>query len=929
MALPAVDSDEEAIQFSLKEMTKSVETALLGISHFSQKIKSTLLRREKVDLINSVISVHGKESPEVFFFGTLLIREWLLSIEKGLNESSSGASMDPVVLDGVLHASIQTCVNAINFFRSKSNGDSSLVHVSFSLLHTAASLKLNVPLEQGTPSSKITGNLLQGFSDLLSPIDFLSALDEETVGIVLAGACVLAQLHGQKGELMFVRKDVANFCLDFVQNYDRADSSRLLYSVMYLSLAISTPTEMKDYFVSKVFMKTSLLMKKLCLLLPSYVNQKLLLLTVIRFASQILSNGLQILAIEANQTEEEEGGGFFQGMFGGSERARLPAVFDSIDIESLDDIFSAYAQGDTDSDISILVALAATGESLLQYYGTSNSSRANSVSTTVKKWALAFLTSDNAIVNACGLTLVTDLRQYTGEPITGILPVSVFKDCVECLYRFSPARAKEECFEFLRRIAVAAPEAEQECMGYLEVFISRFNFHHLMMYNELLKKLFFKTITMKDAFGRLLKALRFSSSSSLTYDQIFVIARVLMQMTLAVQAKGSIQDFKTELARTESERLTATASTGSSILVALMRGIQICLVKGKRDMETAEIIVALIQELVPNRSPTFDQLILSLFKEEPDSIGRIESILRSEDIKPKSLPDLSLGDSAPADQSSTVVAAFISKGLLYYKFPSRNEKKKNRVGEKDTVSAPPPNKEKAGEEGWMDSAANWFIDFTGNESEEETPAEENHQIAKKKEKKKVKSGESDDKDESPEEEVAVSTKPPALAPKKTVTATSSIAPLAEEAPEKKIKKKKKEDVGTLGDYVDTAALYTAFGGGLGGETSPPEESKDNNTNSRSKKDKNPSVEEPKGSISNKALPPKKGAGAPPPSLGKKAASGAPPPPSSKKGAAMPPPVVKKAASGASPPSLSKKAAPGAPPSSLGKKGTVSRPVIKN
>ena len=919
MALRAVDSDEEAIQFSLKEMTKSVETALLGISHFSQKIKSTLLRREKVDLINSVISVHGKESPEVFFFGTVLIREWLLSIEKGVNESSSGASMDPVVLDGVLHASIQTCVNAINFFRSKSNGDSSLVNVSFSLLHTAAALKLNIPQEQRNPSSRITGNLLQGFSDLLSPTDFLSALDEETVGIVLAGTCVLAQLYGQNGELMFVRKDVANFCLDFVHNFEGSDSSRLLYSVMYLSLAISTPTEIKDYFVSKVFMKTSLLMKKLCSLLPSYVNQKLLQLTVIRFASQILSNGLQILAIEANQTEEEEGGGFFQGMFGGSERARLPAVFDSIDIESLDDIFSAYAQGDTDSDISILVALAATGESLLQYYGTSNSSRANSVSTTVKKWALAFLTSDNAIVNACGLTLVTDLRQYTGEPITGILPVSVFKDCVECLYRFSPARAKEECFEFLRRIAVAAPEAEQECMGYLEVFISRFNFHHLMMYNELLKNLFFKTITMKDAFCRLLKAVRFSSSSSLTYDQIFVIARVLMQMTLAVKAKGSIQDFKTELARAESERLTATASTGSSILVALMRGIQKCLVEEKRDMETAEIIVALIQELVPNRSQSFDQLILSLFKEEPDSIGRIESILRSEDIKPKSLPDLSLGDPAPADQSSTVVAAFISQGLLYYKFPSRNEKKNNRVGEKDTVvSAPPPNKQKAGEEGWMDSAANWFIDFTGNESEEETPAEENHQIEKKKKKKKVESEESDDKNEALEEEVAVSTKPPVLVPKKTVPVTSSVAPLAEEAQEKKIKKKKKEDVGTLGDYVDTAALYTAFGGWLGGETSPPEESKDNNTKSRSKKDKNPSVEEPKGTISNKALPPKKGAGAPPPPLGKKAASGAPPPTSSKKGAVMAPapPVGKKVASGAP------------PPASLGKKGTVSRPVMK-
>ena len=850
-----IDSDEESRKYSLKEMTKSAETALLGISHFSQKLRSTLLKREKIDLINSVISVHGKESPEVFFFGTILVREWLLALEKSLD-----APMHHMLIDNILQSSMQVCVNALNFFKSRANSDSSLVHASFALLHVAASLRLNLQDSRSTKAC-INPNIVQGLSDLITS-DILQALSGDTVGIVLASVCVMAQLMGSHGDVIFVKKQVASHCLDFVENFDQSDPSRFLYSVLYLSLTISTPAEVKDYFVSKFFAKPKLF-ERLSSLLRDFVNEKLLLFVVIRFISQVLNNALSI--ISAEESDEDENLGFFGGMLtssGGSaaEKARIPVVFDSVNIDSFDDIFSLYSQGDSESDINILVALAAIGGCLVKYYGTSNSTRANSVSTTVKKWAFACITSDHAILNACGLTLVTDLRQYTGEPITGILSVAGFRECVDSLYRMSPQRAKEETFEFLRRVAVAAPEAEAECMTFLEVFIERFNFHHLIMRNELLKKLFFKTITMKDAFIRLLKTISTLSPVS-PYDQIYVISRVLMQMTLAVKAKGSLIDFQIEFSKLESEK--------RGVLIGFFRAIKEA--TQQSDTDTAELLVSVLQELVRNRSENFDKFLMSFFSDTAvcEKISNILKPPKGFKYKP---PDLALGEESPTSLPTTVIGTFLFKGSLYYRIEKTREKKKP-VEDKNGED-PKLNKNQKQEEGWMDSAANWFIDFAGDiEEEEEIEEEDTVEKNDKKESKEIKTEQSIEGKSLLADPVvvapAVAKEPPVVkakaAPKAKSTAVKSVSskpvpvkaakpappirpvvpkkavavapppvepkkpptpPPPAEDEEKKKKKKKKEQVdGGLGDYVDPSALYNALGGWLGGPTEEPKKEK--------------------------------------------------------------------------------------------------------
>jgi hypothetical protein len=411
---------------------------------------------------------------------------------------------------------------------------------------------------------------------------------------------------------------------------------------------------------------------------------------------------------------------------------------------------------------------------------------------------------------------------------------------------------------------VAAPEAEEECMNFLEVFIRRFNFHHSIMHNELLKKLFFKTITMKDAFSRLLKSLR--SPSLITYSQISVLSRVLLQMITAVRAKGSLQDFVSDFKRAEP----------ASVLVALIQGIHLAI--EKEDFDTAEIIVAVIQELAANRSEQLDQLLISVFT-ATDSEAKVRDILTQSQGYKYTPPDLALGEGEYGAESGgkTVLASFKGKALLYYRFVKLRKGQVKKEEQTDKGDHKQVEEEK---EGWLDSAANWFIDFS-----EEAPEREK-EVAKPKKKKKSSSPSPDEslteneldsvektqKIDSAPAMVAkakpkvtapsssaksgvIAAKPTGKAIPKTVVKAKSVPalkasvpttkkaamPLPAKAPptkaaspaepeesveeEGKKKKKKEPDPTGLGEYVDTAALYSAFGGWLGGAEEPKKEKK--------------------------------------------------------------------------------------------------------
>ena len=854
------DSEEEETKYSLKELTKSSACTLNGIFHYERKIKTKEVQKDKIDMINAAMSVHGSDSPEVMFYGTILVSDWFMSVSE--NQTTSN-------IDSLISTAAQSAINAINIFRTRNSGDSTMVHATFSLLFSLLGKRLN----QEDPAV-LAPTVRQALADVVNT-DMLLSISPDACGIILA---CFPLLHELTHDSCFLKKEILQFCLDFVSSQDVSHSdpttrdidSLYCYASAYLSACLERSSgESLSWVIGKLFSK-SRLVEGVCAALVAHVNTRHLLFTALRFLTQLLATGLWVSEQDATGTASSVG--IFGIVTGGGpaapisgNKSRVPTLFEEIDIESLDDIFSAFSDENLqENDFQIPLVICALGNCLTQFYGNRTTARATAVQTAVKRWSLSAVISADPIVAASGLSLVASMHAFSGESVSFLLHVDTFVGCLGTLSARNPEWAKQEGFAFVRKL-VDRPNADPKEIGkYMQRYIEKFKFHPEIMRSDEIKQLFFKSVSVKEAFGRLLDSV---IADTVTYEQIVVVSRVLLQMMLAVKAKGSLGDFQSEILRIENDRMQKTSASkkqtnpaNMSIIAGLLRAVQ--LAAGKNDLDTVEILVHVFANLVDNSTDTLDSIVLKLVG-NPGLQKKLRSVL-DPDGRPIPTPDLDFPESSHSDVFSaldnflTKCVPRDTKSLL----PKPAEEQVEKA--EDRKSAPANS---GGD--WMDSAANWFLDAVGDDEDDE--------VVTKKKKKKSKKETDGDEDEEPKiagpikkmntvaklpdpepEEVKEPAHPPVAPKAKAVVAVKKPAPVApatakkvvapvsmvkkasvaaparkpppkaappppepeeeqaeeeEEEKPKKSKKKKEEDPGLLGGYLgDPAALM----GGLGG-----------------------------------------------------------------------------------------------------------------
>lgn len=932
-------------KFNLREMTRSSAIALDGLIHFTGQLKSAPPNKATMEIVNTAISVHGKECPEVFFFGVNYIRDCTVRYK---------ASPDAeAIVHWVTSPAVQYCTSALNFFKAAklenpSTKDGSLVTISFNLLYT-------LRVEVG-PSIALPEQLVLTLSELLTT-ELLTDLAADACAAVLSAISLLISSN-QK----FLRKEVIAFAHEYVVTFSENahsvtephealtdDESAFMQSVMYLTVSLGQRSHVQEFLVNKLFSKSGFLViiqKEIV----SKISNRMYVFASIRCLALTLGYSLLLLEKAGDQADEEDQSGGLLSYLQSSSvisvvKSKIPSFFDAIDIEMLEELFTfctSQESGGTEADSALILALIALAVSLAKRFGKSRSMRAASVIETVRKWALTATLSPDWLVAASGLALIRYLCEATGSPVTSILSAESLRSCIRAMKSSSPDFSKQQAFAFMYMCSnTGYLDIGESDIEILKVFIAEFNFHPEMMRADVLKKAYFRAISMKDALIRLLSEFR---REDIAFEDVFVASRVLLQMLTAVKAKNSLVDFQHELVRMELERSKKSASK-SSILVGFVRAFQLAIVN--KDEATCEVVANVISDLFPERPSNFVETLLAGI-ENPGTKSTIKSVLTNSAGSKYKPPSVSL----TLDEEKVLldcVTEFLRAGMVI----ALDEQV---AAAQDTAKPEEPSKEPQEGGGWLDSAANWLIENADLDEVDEEEQDENK--APIKESKPDESSESESEQEAPPpapKEVpkvkapvvktaaappmkalpkptaqvaakvaakpAVAVKPaskpvpgkapaaaapptavakgppkpaaplkakappPAATPPSAKASTQAV-PAEEESKEKKKKKKKDDDGFGLEAYVpDTGAFYTAVGGWFGGAEELVKEKK--------KKKKESSEDEKSPPSPPKKVPPKAptgGVGTVP-----KAVAGKPPPPVKKPAAAPPAAAVKKPA----------------------------------
>ena len=860
------DSEEEATKYSLRELTRSSTAALGGIFHFERKIKIKEVSRDKIDMIIAAMSVHGSESPEVMFFGTILIRDWLLSIEV----------VPDTTIDSLIASTVQTGINSINLFKSR--GDySSIIHAVFSLLFSLLGKHLSTDRDLA-----LAPPLRVALAEVVSS-DLVLALSPDACGIILA---CLPLLREATGDNCFLKRELIQFCLDFATSHDASDQSDSVdvdslycYSLSYLCACVERAIGDDQLWTIQKLYSKSKLVHCVSRSLVAHVNQRQFLLAALRFMSAILATGLWI-----NRRDSEDRDSSSLGLFGlvsGPStmvgiKSRVPLGFEEIDLDTLDDIFSAFSDENlSENDFQIPISICALAKCLCEFYGIKTTARGTAVQTIIKKWAVSALISSEPLIAASGLALVASMHVHGSQSVSYLMHADTFSSCMETLMVRNFEWARNESFSFVENLTQRENIDEKEIGKYMQLFIAKFKFHHRIMRIDAVKQLFFKSVSVKEAFGRLVDCI---IADTVTFDQVVVVSRVLLQMIFAVKGKGSLPEFQAEVISLELNRGRSTRS----LIAGLLRAIHIA--RAQPDDDTVEIIFHIYVNLIEKRNDKLDSFFLKAIPQGPlerkipailDPIGRSAT-----------LPDLDLPDSSSdRDDPRDVLSGFLLKCVPT--FLIEHEEEKVDTDEPRIADT----KGDADGNDWLNSAANWFLDTVGDSASDpeipkgrgkhkpskQTPEEDSDEeppILKPGKSLIITSKPNEAEDEDDEAPVVAKAPPSKVVPKKApvaaippVQSVKKIAvvkqvpkkgppmvakkatplvvkkppalpqpppPVVEPPPQEedetaekqKKKKRKEEDVGILGGYLTdpTAALYSGFGG-LWGSDPPKKEKK--------------------------------------------------------------------------------------------------------
>ena len=695
--LPApMRSAEEDKRFNLREVSKSASTAITVITYFRANIKNTRkpLQREKLDLITSAIHIHGKVFPEIFFFGIncLLDNLDLIVQQKIIPENLSE------LVSQILPLAIQFAINSIDFFRTNNSNDY-LVFSSFNFLISLVS-KLHAPPDFTGPVAKSLNTLMDIVDD-----QFLPQLSPETCATVIAAIGLFSSLNRPVDcANIFFRKTFFEFSCDMiVGNEGEQNMTEIkVFAFMYISSILKTADGKREIVLDRVFSDPPQIVASAVSILVPLLNQRLALAIVIGFISTVIHSGLRL----ASKMDEPITDTFFSSLSslatGTSFSEKVDQVIDSINVDTLDDVFTAYMEdgGLTDPEIPIL--LNSIGVGLVRFFVRSKNSSGMAV---MRKWAVTSATSgSNPYLVASGLELASVISELGNEKFENIIGFDGLDKGLELMTSHSVSWAGDQIMGSLRPI-VTEDLASRVFSG--------LNFHPQMFIDEKWKILFFKKFSIKEIFLRVISVMNWITD----IRDLQQVARTSCQMIIAMKTKSVWPEIQQEIVLIESERFRTSGRTGGFFTWMLC-----ALNVATTDWETTEMVLYILIE-------TF--LKIENLK-QPDATTKIVDGIVShvrQEFRQKALGIL-LGSQGPKYKPSglgkeggesrpvTTVLASIQTSNTIPIETILEKVEGQKIDEKKTgeVSKTEP--------GWADSAATWFLDLTEGKSETEDDKKE-------------------------------------------------------------------------------------------------------------------------------------------------------------------------------------------------------------
>ena len=705
-------AEEEDKQFSLREVSKSSSTAITVIMYYRSNLRTVRkpLRRDKLDLITSAIHVHGKVYPEIFFFGIDCIRANLELLSKELMGSSRPETLAAVsdLVDQVLPLAIQFAINSVDFFRTKNSNDY-LVFSAFNfLLFIAAHFdRFVAPL--------LTGSIAKLFSTLMDSLssEILAQLSPETCATLLCAIAVYGSMNRPRDSAnVFFRENFFDFFADMiVSGGDVADEDSLsvnelrVYSFLYISSILKTMDGKRAIVLQKIFASPIMMEKSIALLTP-LLNARFALASVLGFISTVMHSGLKLTSSTPRPNDEDDGlGGLLfsaisENIGSGSDtvsRKNFDQVVGAIDIEVLDDVFTAYMEDGGMTDGEILILLNSIGAGLVRF-----SQRSSVVLSVIRKWAVTSASSGyNPYLVASGIELAAIIARFANERFENIVGCDALDAAIETMKIRSVGWAGDQVMGSMK--SIVTEDLANRVFAHL-------NFHPQMFLDEKWKIFFFKKFSIKEIFLRVISVMNWITD----IRDLREVSRVAIQMIVAMKTKQIWTEIQNEIVLIESERFRTGPRSGGFLTWTLS-----ALNVAKDDWETTEMLLFILTEsflktenLKQEVAKIVDGIVACLKPEYRQKAANILLGAGGPKYKPPNLASPS-GDMRTVQ---TVLSCLIESHTIPIDLLLEKSEKKNGEKAKEEKKGAGPAADS--EPGWADSAAMWFLDLAEGESED-------------------------------------------------------------------------------------------------------------------------------------------------------------------------------------------------------------------
>jgi len=724
---------DEETTFNVREIAKSPAIAITALMYLRNKMKNQRrgLDKPQLDIIITAIHIYGKTYPEIFFFGIDCLR-------------TSHQYTKNVAHIPILSLALQFCINAINFLRSKSDSNEYLIFSSFGLLATVADGR-NLEWNQAE---------LQNATDLMDLItsEFLSTLSVDTCAVIIFSVANLSTIICREADFknIFFRQNFFEFCASHAPASPAESAEQIVpyqvYCVLYLVSIIRSKDGKRGDVIERLFDPS--IVRGVTNSLVQFLNTRYCLIILVSFLASLVNSAIRLSGprktagpSSEDDDEDDSFGGMLLSAFSGSGlnsnlsaivTKRLAPLVQAINVEILDDIFTSYTDSETSSESEIPVAIMAIGVGLVQYYTSRprGSTDAAITLSVIRKWAVAGSTSSHPVLVAGGLYLTGVIAEHTGEKFDSLVSFEALDVALDLLVSVSPKWAGDQVFASL---PVRVIISDKIC----DKLFSSIIFNPKIFLIEKIKILFFKKFSMKEIFLRVFATIHELAS----VDDIREIARVCCQMIVALKAKKSFAEIQDEVVMIESERFKVGGTKGGFkawVLVAIQR----C----SSNQQTLEMLLFILFETFLNKpvvasTAQGDKIREIIIQSIDDENGR--GIARAIFAGSKGIhwkpPGMHIATRISVRMSNrpiSVLELFIDATTV----PRDQEVLDPTIEpESEPVEEMSPTKpdNSSTEVGWIDSAANWFLDMAVGDDDSSDGDDKDHAEAHPTEKEEI------------------------------------------------------------------------------------------------------------------------------------------------------------------------------------------------